>query len=315
MKTPILFLIFKRPDTTRRVFEMIKKVKPEELFIAADGPRKNKPGEEKKCMDTRRIVKEINWKCEVKRLYRSENLGCERAVESAISWFFKYVDAGIILEDDCLPSKSFFSFCETMLEKYKNNPDVVQIAGTSYVPLDLRKIKGYFFSKYLDIWGWATWKRAWKYYDGSMEEWPYVKKEKDFNSLFTSVWEKLYWHIIFDATYNGKTNSWGYKWLYSVWLRKGKSIAPTINLVKNIGIGGDLTHVSTNKKRLIMETDFELDDPSKLKLLGNSFSKKVEQYIIKKIKRISPLMDLAQFLYYKSTFLNKLSEKIIQLRV
>jgi hypothetical protein len=111
MKTPVLFLIFNRPNTAQRVFEIIKKIKPKYLFIAADGPRKNKLGEEKKCEETKNfILQNIDWNCEIKTLFRKENLGCREAISSAITWFFDNVDKGIILEDDCLPSESFFHF-------------------------------------------------------------------------------------------------------------------------------------------------------------------------------------------------------------
>ena len=118
MKTPVLFLFFNRPDTTTRVFSVIREAKPARLFLAADGARYEKEGERDLCRETRSTVEEmIDWPCEVHRLYREENLGCRVAVSSAIDWFFEHVEDGIILEDDTLPSSSFFRFAETMLER------------------------------------------------------------------------------------------------------------------------------------------------------------------------------------------------------
>jgi len=295
MKTPILFLIFKRPDTTKRVFEAIRKAKPEKLFIAADGPRVWKKGEKEKCEEVRKIVENINWKCKVKRLYRNENLGCEKAISGAINWFFEQVDEGIILEDDCLPNQSFFTFCSKMLKKYQKDERVMHIAGSSFLSKNLESNDSYYLSKYIDIWGWATWKRAWKYYDQSMKDWPQIRDKNELGYLFESIWEKFYWQIVFNATFDEKINTWGYKWLYSVWRRGGKCAVPAINLIENIGFGTTSTHVNTNKKRLIVKAS---NMKSNLKLLDNSFSKKAEHYKSKKIIRISPFMDLAQLFYY-----------------
>ena len=110
MKIPILFIVFNRPDTTKRVFSAITKARPYKLFIAADGPRKNVVGEKLLCDEVRKIVAEIDWPCEVKRHYNNTNSGCKKAVSEAIDWFFRNVNEGIILEDDCLPTPDFFEF-------------------------------------------------------------------------------------------------------------------------------------------------------------------------------------------------------------
>ena len=110
--TPVLFVIFNRPDTTQKVFNAIRQAKPKQLFVAADGPREGKEGEKEKCEQVREIIEQIDWDCEVKTLFRDKNLGCKIAVSSAIDWFFENVEEGIILEDDCLPSQSFFWYCQ-----------------------------------------------------------------------------------------------------------------------------------------------------------------------------------------------------------
>ena len=133
LKSPVLFLVFNRPDTTRRVLEAIRQAQPSQLFIAADGPREGKSGEAEKCADVRRIVNEgIDWDCEVKTLFRDKNLGCKVAVSRAIDWFFEHVEEGIILEDDCLPHPTFFRFCEELLNKYRDDERIGQISGDNF---------------------------------------------------------------------------------------------------------------------------------------------------------------------------------------
>lgn len=241
-ETPVLFLIFNRLDTLKRVFNEIRKAKPRKLFIAADGPRKDIHGEKEKCEEARKITESIDWKCDVKRLYRNKNLGCRKAVSSAIDWFFESVDEGIILEDDCLPDPTFFRFCEEMLYKYRDGEKVMHIGGNNFQKPENQSNNSYYFSKYSHIWGWATWRRAWKKYDVDMKDWLDVKKSKIINTYFNSYTEKIYWQTIFDVTYKNKIDTWDYQWLYTVWKKEGLCINPGVNLVENIGFGRKATH-------------------------------------------------------------------------
>jgi hypothetical protein len=168
-KSPILFLIFNRPDTTKAVFESIKSIKPLKLYIAADGARGNKLGEDLLVEETRAIIQSVDWECEVKTLFRKENLGCKVAVSSAIDWFFENEEQGIILEDDCLPDASFYGFCENLLDYYKNDERVFHISGNNFQDGIIRGDGSYYFSKYNHSWGWATWRRVWKTYDVNMK--------------------------------------------------------------------------------------------------------------------------------------------------
>ena len=156
--TPILFLIFNRPEVTFAVFEQIQKIQPKYLFIAADGPRNYKENE--LCKATRDVVQKIDWDCELKTLFRNENLGCAKNVSSAIKWFFDHVEKGIILEDDCYPDLSFFSFCEELLNYYDNNDRIMAISGFN-AQLGIKRTKhSYFFAEIPLVWGWATWRKA-----------------------------------------------------------------------------------------------------------------------------------------------------------
>jgi hypothetical protein len=239
LTTPVLFLIFNRPDTTQKVFNTIRQAKPTQLFIAADGPRPDKEGEKEKCEQAREIIKQIDWDCEVKTLFRDKNLGCKIAVSSAIDWFFENVEEGIILEDDCLPSQSFFWFCQELLSKCKYDTRVLHIGGTNPIGL-INTSNTYYFSKYNRIWGWATWKRAWKYFDYKIKYWPELKKDKIHYYYFNHK-EAKYWENIWDKIYENKIDTWDYQW-FLCRLIQGKAIIPSVNLVSNIGFNNYATH-------------------------------------------------------------------------
>ena len=243
---PILFLVFNRPETTAKVFNKIRSIKPKKLYVVADGPRKNNNNDIVNSNKVKDIIKQVDWPCKVKKLYRKENSGCRVSVSNGITWFFKHEKMGVILEDDCLPNNSFFNFCEKLLLKYEFDNRVMHISGNTFISDKIRSkyITGdYFFSKYPHISGWATWRRAWNLYNHNMSNYNNnLKKIIDNNN---SLLEKLYWSKIFKLVYNNKINSWGYVWLYSIWENKGLSIQPKYNLVKNIGFGIDATH--TNK--------------------------------------------------------------------
>jgi hypothetical protein len=240
--TPVLFLIFNRPDTTVQVFAAIAKAKPRRLFVVADGPRPEKTGESETCQATREIIKRIDWDCEVKTLFRDRNLGCKEAVSSAITWFFEHVEEGIILEDDCLPSDSFFSFCAELLEKYRDDKRVMMISGDNFQDGISRGDASYYFSKIPHIWGWATWRRAWHLYDKEMQSFPTFVKQKGIYHVSPEVDVQNFWLSCFIPAYRGEINTWDYQWVYTILSRDGLSICPQINMVSNIGFGGDATH-------------------------------------------------------------------------
>lgn len=242
MKTPVLLLIFNRPELTFTVFQEIRTAKPEKLFIAADGPREGKEGEPEKCEQTRSIVKQIDWNCEVKTLFRDKNLGCRNAVSSAITWFFNNVEEGIILEDDCLPDPSFFKFCQALLEKYRKCEQVMHIGGNNFQNGRKRGEDSYYFSNFAHIWGWATWRRAWKNYNVEMiglEEFIQQKSlEKKLRNKFHS---NFYLKKLADTKSN-RIQTWDYQWSFTIWKNNGISIIPNANLVSNIGFGNNSTH-------------------------------------------------------------------------
>ena len=171
MQTALLFLVFNRPDTTTQVFKKIRQAKPPRLYVASDGPRDGNSDDKKKVTKVREIATKVDWPCEVKTLFRDKNLGCKKGVSTAITWFFEHEEQGIILEDDCVPNLDFFTFCENLLQRYDKDERISTITGNNFQDGKWRGNASYYFSKYNHCWGWATWRRSWKNYDGDIKFW------------------------------------------------------------------------------------------------------------------------------------------------
>ena len=251
--TPILFLVFNRPDTTQVVFNRIREVQPARLYIAADAPREGRDDEKLRCKEVKEIVSKVDWPCEVRHLYRDKNLGCKIAISSAISWFFEQEEQGIILEDDCLPDLSFFPFCEELLERYKDDQRIGHIGGNCFLPGIVKNGWSYDFCNITHIWGWATWRRVWKNMDVNFPFWEkYPERRK---SLFCNKWEEIYFNsFIPDALYHRHgLNPWGVFYYYMLRTQHQSSIYPSVNLVTNIGLGDpNATHTTKNAHKLFV---------------------------------------------------------------
>ncbi len=239
---PVIFIIFNRPDTTRRVFEAIRTARPSKLLVIADGPRANRPGEAEKCAATRAIIDGVDWDCEVQRNFSEANLGCRLRISSGISWAFELVDKAIILEDDCLPSTSFFHYCADVLDRYECDERVMMVNGSNRLFGHAETADSYYFSRYPHIWGWATWRRAWAKYDLDMTHWPEIRDRKLFDQYFPKMIERYFWESTFQHVYDGKINTWAYQWFYSIWANSGLCAAPARNLVRNIGFHAEATN-------------------------------------------------------------------------
>jgi hypothetical protein len=256
--TPILFLIFNRPDTTAKVFEAITRAKPRRLFVAADGPRAKKEGDAEKCKAAREIITRVDWDCEVKTLFREQNLGCKEAVSSAINWFFEHVEEGVILEDDCLPSDSFFSFCTELLEKYRNDERIMMISGDNFQDGIQRGDASYYFSRIPHIWGWATWRRAWQLYDKEMKSLPAFIQRKAIQRVSPDVDVQNYWLSCYIETYQGIIGTWDYQWFLAIHGHDGLCICPQSNMISNIGFGEDATHTNGCNSKLSELARFDI---------------------------------------------------------
>lgn len=245
LQTPVLFLVFNRPETTARVFEAIRQAKPPRLYVAADGPREGREGEAERVAKAREIATAVNWPCEVKVLFREENLGCKYAVSGGISWFFEHEEQGIILEDDCLAQPDFFRLCDTLLERYAEDERVAVVTGNNFQNGRRRGEASYYFSKYNHCWGWATWRRAWKQYQGDLPFWPEWSASDAWPQHTSDKVERRYWEGIFKRVRAGQIDSWAYPWTGSVWYHGGLTATPNVNLVSNIGFGPDSTHTAS----------------------------------------------------------------------
>ena len=235
LNTAVLFLIFNRLDTTKQVFEAIRKAKPPRIYIAADGPRENRPDDIKNIQGVRDyVLSSIDWNCEVKTLFRDENLGCKYAVSGAITWFFENEEKGIILEDDCLPSQSFFWFCEDLLDIYEDDLRVGQISGFNYGYEEKGVKYDYFFSKYPQIWGWASWKNRWQNYDVEISILNEIIGYQQLKQVL-SKGESKQKLLVLKKVHQGLIDTWDYQWSLTQYINRQYSIIPRINLIKNLG--------------------------------------------------------------------------------
>jgi len=293
LSKPVLFLVFNRPDTTRAVFEAIRAARPPRLYVAADGAREGRAGEAGICDQVRAIATAVDWPCQLTTLFRSTNLGCRVAVSDGISWFFEHEEDGIILEDDCLPTASFFRFCETLLDRYKNEESVGVISGNNFQSPGRPYDASYYFTKYAHIWGWASWRRYWQHYDRDLKQadLPQVvsalQRISEGDRYFVRYWGNLFLRLKKDSGYSWKhsilpslataqtpprypiMNTWDYQVFFSGLLRREQTVhaVPMVNLVRNLGFGGGGTHViagSHNPADKAGELVFPLTHPARI---------------------------------------------------
>lgn len=238
LKVPVLFIAFNNIKTAQQVFDVIKEQQPEQLFFAVDAPR-DIAGEAAKCEAVKALIKEVNWPCQVSTFYPEKNLGAKLAVSKAITWFFQKVELGIILEHDCLPNSDFFIFCQSMLEKYRYDRRVMHISGDNFcLELDQQQAS-YFATRIPNIWGWATWRRAWQYYDLTLTTWPVFLSEGKIKKIIPNKLQQKMWLDVLNKSASGQEQSWDWQWTYAVFDQGGLCLNPTVNLVSNIGFSSN----------------------------------------------------------------------------
>lgn len=260
-------LIFNRPETTRAVFEAIRQARPRHLLVVADGPRKEQSGEAERCRETRSVIDGVDWECRVDTNYADQNLGCRRRVNSGIDWIFQQVEEAIILEDDCLPDQSFFRFCQELLERYRDEPRVSQIAGANFQFGRGTSPHSYYFSRYQHIWGWASWRRAWQLHDPLMSAWPDFRDQGGLRRAFSGKSESAYWSDVLEKVYQGEIDTWDCQWSFTCWNSGLLSIIPSVNLISNLGFGPGATHTPVPNRYAAMKTEalrFPLRHPTVL---------------------------------------------------
>jgi hypothetical protein len=248
--TPVLILLFNRPEHTAAVLDRLRLVRPAQVYVHCDGPRTNVPGEALKVEQVRAQMANIDWPCEIQTRFRTENAGLRAGVSDALNWFFEAVEKGIVLEDDCLPDPSFFPFCEELLERYATEEQVLHIGGSNVAePLTHELPSSYFFSQFSFVWGWASWRRAWAKMSLDLEGFDAFQSENRIQSLSKNPMAQAYMLDKFRATKARENNSWAYAWAYSVLKNNGLSIVPSLNLVQNTGIGeAGATHTKESNK-------------------------------------------------------------------
>ena len=260
--TPVVFLIFRRPDLTAQVFEAIRQAQPTKLLVVADGPRSE--AEAQLCQQTRSVIDQIDWNCEVLRNYSDVNLGCRRRVSSGLDWAFSEVEEAIILEDDCLPHPLFFDFCEELLAKYRDDERIMHVGGTNILGEWKSDFQSYHFSHYSGIWGWASWRRAWQHYDVDMKLWQMVSKKEVAKDILQRSKNVEFWAQTFQATHKQEIDTWDYQWVFAQWIQNGLGIIPEVNLISNIGFRADATHTTIENLFSRLETkkiNFPLKHP------------------------------------------------------
>ncbi len=248
LNTPVLLFVYKRINNLEGICRLLKKIKVQSIYIVADGPKDSR---EKDVVANVRLELEkyIDWKCELHKNYADTNLGLKERFRTGIDWVFEHTDKAIFIEDDCVPDPSFFTFCDQLLEKYKDNERIVSIAGNNFQSANTRIKESYYYSRYPHVWGWATWKRVWDQYDSGISDWP---KRRDSGWLKTvypdQFFIRKFWTYIYDRLYAGQINTWDYQLTYLSQKLGGYNIIPRVNLVSNIGYGEDATNLK--KKNL-----------------------------------------------------------------
>jgi hypothetical protein len=292
-----VFLIFRRPDTTARVFAEIARAKPPKLLVVADGPRPGHPEEAEKCAAARAVIEQVDWPCEVLTNYAETNMGLRNRVSSGLDWAFEQVEEAIILEDDCLPHPTFFRFCEELLERYREDERVMHIAGNDFQWKHPVTKTSYYYSRRCHCWGWATWRRAWDFYDHNMEKWPEVCDSSLLDYVLSDGGIARERKRVLQSTYERKIDSWDYIWTLSCWMQNGLSVLPNVNLITNIGFGPDGTHTISGSSPLVGPRNpmmFPLTHPSTmicdidrdLFYFRNIIRKSVLKRILGKLKNI-----------------------------
>lgn len=270
---PVAMVFFNRPEQFKRIFEEVRKARPTKLFLIQDGPRENHPSDEIQIQACRQIAETIDWDCEVHRNYSDVNLGCGSRVSSGISWAFNYVDRLMIFEDDTLPSQSWFTFCEEILERYKSDERIGMITGVNHLGKYDKYKSSYFFATCGSIAGWATWKRVWDDYDYSLSDVDDDYLCQVLEKVYYPEWKaksyvKLMKRFRNIAKVGTKRNSWSGPFGFQSWLNTRLVIVPTKNMITNIGLtpgatnGGTSASILPKKIQSIFNAErYEIDFP------------------------------------------------------
>ena len=248
---PVALIVFNRPEPTARVFEAIRAARPGRLFVIADGPRADQPGEAEQVAAARAVTEAVDWPCEATRLYSETNLGCGVRPATGITAVFEAVEDAVILEDDCVPHPSFFRYCADLLDRYRHDERVMTVSGSNFQRGMRRGDGSYYFSRYPHTWGWATWRRAWRHYDFGASAWPAARDAGVLQATCGDPSEAAFWTEKMKSVHAGlRQDVWDYQWVLACWAQHGLAVIPNINLISNVGDGAAATH--TNRRSWVM---------------------------------------------------------------
>jgi len=261
--TPVLLLVFNRPHHTRVTLDRIRLAAPARMYVHCDGPRGDKPGETDQVEAVRSLIRQgIDWDCKVEYLFREQNIGLRDGLYGALNWFFETEPYGIILEDDCVPDLSFFSFCEELLLRYQDDEQIMHIGGSNLAErYTATKPASYMFSRFSFVWGWASWRRAWQSMSlnlNGLEEFEASGYIRDFMPVPMA---QVYMLDKFRVTQQRKNNSWAYAWFYSILKNNGLCIVPKTNLVQNVGVGEEGATNTTGRNETARKKSGNLQFP------------------------------------------------------
>jgi hypothetical protein len=275
LPAPVVLIVYKRLEPVKAVLAAVRKVAPTKLFIIADGWRNEE--EKQKCLAVREYLESaVDWPCIVYTEYAERNLGLRRRITTGLNWVFSQAEEAIILEDDCVPDLTFFRFCTELLERYRDEPRIMQISGLNTQHNNTRYTTAgasYYFSQFGEIWGWATWRRAWELNDSTMSQWPAAKANGMLKARLSKPAHVDYWEHLFDEMHDSarKTNVWGAIWVFSSLLHRGLSIVPKTNLITNLGDTPEASHFrggdrSAEFRRPIVPMQFPLVHPPRIEI-------------------------------------------------
>ena len=246
LQVPVLVLAFNRPDRLRGLLDRLREVQPTSVFVSVDGPRVGNQHDDVLVRQVHELVATVDWPCQVRTYFRDSNLGCGRAVSTGIDWFFNCVEEGIILEDDVLPTTDFFAFCQELLERYRNDERVFAISGCNFAPVNqIEQSASYRFSAITHVWGWASWRRAWRTYRFDMQDWrTRLPMRPRWKAMGGNLGGFVYWTAVFDWMKFGKLDTWDYQWSLAQMADGGLTATANTNLVDNVGFAQDATHTA-----------------------------------------------------------------------
>jgi hypothetical protein len=240
-ETAVGLFLFNRPETTARVVDVLRRVRPRRLFAVADGPRPGHPGDPPRCAAARAVLDAVDWDCTLRTDFSPVNLGCGRRVASGISWIFDQVEEAILLEDDCVPDPTFFPYCAELLARYRDDERVLMVTGTNPLAPWRTDAQSYHFALHGYCWGWATWRRAWRLFDFAMSaldlpETPARLLQATSDEAFTDMVLRMC------RASRGRIDIWDWPWALAQLLEGRLAAVSAVNLVSNIGFSTGATH-------------------------------------------------------------------------